>query len=1060
MEEERKVGSCENLNFDGNAISSLSGEKGITISSVVLDCNDLPDLVLHDTVVTSISQNEQVDSSTASSYSEVNSGICKESSLPENCSRKQDAFGEHSQKGFRMNLSVSDQGKSFTCSAFNAGLSENCDENLKEICSQNTLIEVSANNKHGRLSTLDPPLTVKKVTSVKNPYLKVKKSKFSCVSENVSDNILVKKYPPVSVRKVIRCGATAGDLGPNVPKVKVFAATKEKTGQHSAQCMKNGSNKCDFVCNLYKSDDWSRVTTQDFLEMPKFRKKKKSSCPIARRIRRSVDSDEDFQHCVCNLCEKVYGWEAMNCLELDVPLPSSFMKPMALLQHFGITLNSPISKREDQNNSSLFNVCQLCYDLLLDSDVLYEKLKLVAKQMRSLWTKQIQDNLTFSFEFEDSSQSDGCQDIKEKEKVSSKSHANSLSDGDNADVLPIAQKLEVPSKLKAKLKNAQRIRSKALTCGLCGDEFYLEEEWHYHLQHHHRVQEKWRNFTPNMHSKFRSLIISEVIKCSKPIRDCNSGKAKKVNKCICCACEDTFSDQDEFIVHLSGYHNMIIDSSLLSVGVEYSRDQSNGDQTWRAEREAFECHQSEGEILEKFSSKVPGNEVHEILPMDNYGNNTLTSEDSLLDSAYCQNVSRDISHNKIGVNEDSDQIGSVQTCNISSSDLVCLICDKSFDTKKTLETHLETSHLSSVVLKSHDESGGVLDCAIDMQDSHSGAHKSLGEDPNLVLGDTGSKTSHILTWESDSLMSNAVLSEDKPTISDSSVDIKKLQRFVYECEFCHQRTRRKRLLYDHLRKIHNMTVNSDNDRYFLYCKSCLFRCKSRLLLEKHMRDKHGKSKETNQQQCETCGKLYSSAYIQEHVAVMHGNERKHTCEFCGMKFFDRKGVKSHIYFEHANKQWKCDKCDTTFKKYHQLRQHMIYVHSTKEFKCEKCGKTYKRKGDLTEHIKRVHENMTLFCNYCPKKYKHPHKFKIHLINDHGLSKEETYSDRYARHKRANNKLTSSEKSSDSKGIPSHSEVQDSCIKLEKKDSEFKLAEVIEGANNDFEMDQVTVFILS
>ncbi|XP_064122227.1 uncharacterized protein LOC135226523 [Macrobrachium nipponense] len=1022
---------------------------------------------------------------------------------------------------------LSDQGKEL--SSFDITPNEKCDKDLIVNQTKKNVLNKDQSDRVCGLSRINPPIMIKKVTPLKSSDHGIPKSKLPSVSvtctevqRSIQTDAHLKRYPPISVRKMICDNMTSKKEESNSdPSFNLM------NSQHSAQCMKQGQIKCDFVCSLYKSNDWIKDSpcSPKFVGKLKQKTRKKNAHVVVKNITNSDKGSKtqnevntcrnEAKHLLCVFCEKFFGWKAISCVKLDAPLPSSFMNPLSLLQHFGITLSIPVYG-PDKKKLTFINVCHVCYDLMVDADELYKKFHSLADQMRQSWPKHTIDNnssilMPVSGSVDESFY--GCPSplgepplnnvsgITEKERKLGKKPQYILPKLNKA--ADVSMSVIIPSELEAMINmneekcdkpvvnaenvKAKRVRTEPLTCGLCGKDFYVEDQWEYHLEKDHRVQKKWHRFTTKMHTRLRAHIISELIKHKngqKGFEWCSDDKNKhcmqEEGKIVytCDACGNVFGDQNYFVAHLRSFHSIMVDDSLV-FGTECSSrgkcdNQSSDEKRFTVQSEVIsgiekglaECYPDGN--LHLIANKLKkaednGGVENEILHMNHLENN---AGDSLLVSTYCQNIGGTSLSSSSPTEKPALNKVTVQKRNLlldtSIDEVKCLICNKIFSSKKALEDHVEMSHLSSSVILKGNESGGVVDYAIDVQGSD-GTVKKLGDDSNFTIEETVNRTEELINWQSDNVLDSSNFTDNKLKVCKSQLDKEMLQHLVYECEICSRRIAGKKLLLMHMKRMHNISMDLQGAERLRYCKYCLFRCTSRPLLKDHQKEKHGQHREANRQQCETCGKIYSSKYIQEHMSVMHGSERKHSCNLCGMKFFDHKGWRNHFYLEHANKEWKCGKCNLVFKKYHQLRQHMTYIHSTKEFKCDKCPKIYKRKGDLTVHIKRAHEKIVSFCNYCSKQYRSPYKLKAHLVNVHGLSKEETYSQRYARHKRANNKHWLLGKDSDMSSdktleIPEGSEVEEACMRIEKGSSELQLAEVIESTSND--LDEVTVLILS
>lgn len=344
----------------------------------------------------------------------------------------------------------------------------------------------------------------------------------------------------------------------------------------------------------------------------------------------------------------------------------------------------------------------------------------------------------------------------------------------------------------------------------------------------------------------------------------------------------------------------------------------------------------------------------------------------------------------------------------SKTKVNCRLCSKGFDSQEALNSHIDTCHENSVVILEKDGCGGVIDHRLDMSkaldslEEHEQEAEIL-EPQGMTLKKRPDRTRNFVCNScGDAFVNRLLLVKHKRSVHGDVCGVGGANGLVMvECEICGRRLHGIGSLRHHLSKAHN---RSHRPPLKHRCKMCIYHSRTRNQLEKHMQEKHGVSV-LPPVECKDCGKMYNAKYIDIHIANIHENQRKYSCNFCAMKFNIKSSLKCHISYEHANNKWHCDKCNTEFDKYHKLRQHRIYVHSTKLFPCSECGKTYKRKSDLTTHGKRRHqERIPCECTYCPKAYTDQKKLRTHLIKKHGVAWEDTLSKSYARHQRENNCL--------------------------------------------------------
>ena len=132
------------------------------------------------------------------------------------------------------------------------------------------------------------------------------------------------------------------------------------------------------------------------------------------------------------------------------------------------------------------------------------------------------------------------------------------------------------------------------------------------------------------------------------------------------------------------------------------------------------------------------------------------------------------------------------------------------------------------------------------------------------------------------------------------------KRNRYPCNICTEFLFGKTELEEHLKDVHNKTVDPRQ------CSVCLDGVlydtikKARV----HMYSKHN----TVQHKCEICERFYpNSTILKKHKMQLHSGERiKYNCEECPKEFYDKKGYENHVAKHNGEPTYSCDKCSKKF----------------------------------------------------------------------------------------------------------------------------------------------------
>ena len=208
----------------------------------------------------------------------------------------------------------------------------------------------------------------------------------------------------------------------------------------------------------------------------------------------------------------------------------------------------------------------------------------------------------------------------------------------------------------------------------------------------------------------------------------------------------------------------------------------------------------------------------------------------------------------------------------------------------------------------------------------------------------------------------------------------------FKCKHCDKSYTQRSSLNIHAR-IHT------EDEWFR-CDQCRKYFRTRESLEKHM----GGHMEKKPFDCPQCKADFKTIEALERHLVKHGEEeQQRLCEHCGKNFANKKTLRQHIKFMHADagptkkggtKQeapgLKCELCDKTFRSKYHLISHRITHTNSRPFSCDECEKTYRTPSALRGHKKAVHAGIKdHICNICQMGFPTPAQLRNHQTRHTG-----------------------------------------------------------------------------
>ena len=223
---------------------------------------------------------------------------------------------------------------------------------------------------------------------------------------------------------------------------------------------------------------------------------------------------------------------------------------------------------------------------------------------------------------------------------------------------------------------------------------------------------------------------------------------------------------------------------------------------------------------------------------------------------------------------------------------LCIVCNKAFTTRETLEEHIEAAH------------NGECSCTV--------CNKSF-------------KTDHLLRTHH-------------------------LEHCQYDppaCVFCEKTFKTVSDLKRHLATAMHEILLRETGSY--ECKECGKVLANKHTLADHMTIHWG----LKPYQCGVCGKMFGIKRTMIAHLQGHKLDRRYECNECGKAFKTSGNYRQHA-LQHKQKEFRCAKCGKEFTWRADLKKHSWVHVEQKPFECTVCGKGFIRRLYLKTHLSRRH----------------------------------------------------------------------------------------------------------
>ena len=137
--------------------------------------------------------------------------------------------------------------------------------------------------------------------------------------------------------------------------------------------------------------------------------------------------------------------------------------------------------------------------------------------------------------------------------------------------------------------------------------------------------------------------------------------------------------------------------------------------------------------------------------------------------------------------------------------------------------------------------------------------------------------------------------------------------------------------------------------------------------------------------CTACGKRFTSKRSLSFHMRTHTGEQPYECEFCHERFTWLSSYHRHVG-QHMGRVHTCHVCHKNFSSLPGLKEHMVGHSDRRDFSCHICGKTFAKRKCWRQHL-RVHEGKRHVCTVCGSAFSEVYylnrHMKIHAPPQHG-----------------------------------------------------------------------------
>ncbi|XP_061727506.1 zinc finger protein ZFP2-like [Cydia pomonella] len=188
--------------------------------------------------------------------------------------------------------------------------------------------------------------------------------------------------------------------------------------------------------------------------------------------------------------------------------------------------------------------------------------------------------------------------------------------------------------------------------------------------------------------------------------------------------------------------------------------------------------------------------------------------------------------------------------------------------------------------------------------------------------------------------------------------------FGYECPYCKKKLKNSTSYKNHVETQHTSSVSDSS-----YCVQCDRRFTSDRMYKRHLQSSAAHAAERDNTRakrkypCPECNNVYSRrTYMNNHYRHVHAKQSKYYCEDCDRHFLNRTRYLDHRRFQHEG------------------------VKRDKDKLCNICGRGFAANRTLVNHIRTHSGERPFSCEYCGAKFTQKHAMLSHVKYIHLKSK--------------------------------------------------------------------------
>ncbi|XP_058445103.1 zinc finger protein 160-like isoform X1 [Malaya genurostris] len=316
----------------------------------------------------------------------------------------------------------------------------------------------------------------------------------------------------------------------------------------------------------------------------------------------------------------------------------------------------------------------------------------------------------------------------------------------------------------------------------------------------------------------------------------------------------------------------------------------------------------------------------------------------------------------------------------------CLICDKKFGRKSTLNSHVIVHDGTRQHMLLH--TGDRHKCEVCGKEYsrkiNLKLHKRIHTSDQLIDSLSIEPLDHesvILDKQNESTKLDVNDKVNKQTIGFGNSDVFDLQSNSYNSASCNE-VNRSEIIFHRIQDVipnkkqpstSSVTSFTPKNKFAnqYKCPICDEQFSYESCLHKHVL-LHGKAIRFS---CDICRKSYSlKKHLKRHM-IAHAAENPFACDVCGKGFCDKRTLKFHNNIHTGERPYKCTVCGKEFHAQTNFSQHM-HLHEGKH-KCTVCGKMFTSNAQLSIHVSSHTGSYKYTCDVCGKGF----SFKL-LLRDH------------------------------------------------------------------------------